>query len=123
MELKDITDVFAGAIEEKLSETVKSELMVYIKNILNNEVQTVVDSFVKTTKEQAANETGWCAFRDKYFLPGVVQFGLYAFTKVAEKIVESAPANTVIEETVKKVAEEAVASVVNAETTTETAAQ
>lgn len=55
-------------------------------------VESAVDAFCATTKEQAKTESGWCKIRDAIVLPLVLQGGVYIIKTVLSKTVKSTTA-------------------------------
>lgn len=50
-------------------------------------VESAVDAFCATTKEQAKTESGWCKIRDAIVLPLVLQGSVYIVKMVLSKTV------------------------------------
>lgn len=91
MTIDEIKELVTEAIQSKLTEAVKAQGMIAFQSFITDTGKPLADEFVAKVKEQAAAESGWCAFRDKYFIPGLVQVGVYAITKVLSQIVDASP--------------------------------
>jgi 6-pyruvoyl-tetrahydropterin synthase len=89
MTIEELKETLTSVITEELTDTLKNDLMNFIKQFVT-ELEPIADEFITKLKEQAVTETGWNAFRDKYFLPIVVQTGLYVVNKLMDKIINAA---------------------------------
>ena len=83
-------------------EAVKNEMMEHIGDFVRTEakenfvlwlkdkalpaVQEVADAYTAALKASAADETGWCRFRDAIFLPGLVDAALWLTGKALDEM-------------------------------------
>ena len=49
-------------------------------------MQEVADAYTAALKASAADETGWCRFRDAIFLPGLVDAALWLTGKALDEM-------------------------------------
>jgi hypothetical protein len=49
-------------------------------------IRDVVDAYIKQVKADSDNETGWSKFRDKFFIPYLVQGALYLINASLKRI-------------------------------------
>lgn len=75
IDVKDVTE----DVKQKVTSALLAEVLPTIEN--------AVDGFTATTKAQAANETGWCKWRDAIVLPLVMQGAVYVVKTVLTKTV------------------------------------
>ena len=72
---------------DKVTDTMKDELVKWLLETLLPLAKTAADDFVKQIKDQATSESGWCKIRDAIVLPFVIEGGLwlieFALNKVA----------------------------------------
>ena len=81
-----IRDAAADALHfDKVTEEMKSNLTQWLLAELLPVAEKAADEFCKQTKEQAADETGWCKIRDLIVLPFIVQGGVWLIRKTLEK--------------------------------------
>ena len=70
---------------DKVTEDMKSSLTQWLLAELLPVAEKAADEFCQQTKEQAANESGWCKIRDLIVLPFIVQGGVWLIRKTLEK--------------------------------------
>ena len=107
MTFEEIKKAAVDAITSALDEKAKNEVIKFLKDLVDTDLKTVVDTFVDEVKKQAVGEKGWCSFRDKYFLPGLVQIAMYALDKVLGKMLDASPAEVATVEAAAPAVEEA----------------
>lgn len=77
---------------EEVTEEVKQGVTQKILDEVIPVVESAVDAFCATTKEQSKTESGWCKLRDAIFLPLVMQGGVYVVKLVLSKTVKATAA-------------------------------
>lgn len=86
----DVRDNIESALKvDDVTESVKQQVTKAILAEVLPSIENAVDGFTATTKAQAANETGWCKWRDAIVLPLVMQGAVYVVKTVLEKTVEA----------------------------------
>lgn len=110
MTFEEIKKAAVDAITSALDEKAKNEVVKFLKDLVDTDLKAVVDTFVDEVKKQAVDEKGWCSFRDKYFLPGLVQITMYALDKVLGKMLEASPAEAAAVEAAAPAVAEAAAT-------------
>lgn len=123
MTFEEIKKAAVNAITSALDEKAKNEVIKFLKDLVDTDLKAVVDTFVDELKKQAVGEKGWCSFRDKYFLPGLVQIAMYALDKVLGKMLDASPAEVATVEAAAPAVEEATAAVESEAQTVATAAE
>ena len=69
MTIEEIKKAAIDAIGTEVTEKAKNDAIIFLKKVLNENVKPVAQTLVDELKEQAKTESGWCSFRDKYFIP------------------------------------------------------
>lgn len=80
---------------EEVTEEVKQGVTQKILDEVIPVVESAVDAFCATTKEQSKTESGWCKLRDAIVLPLVFQGSVYVIKTVLSKTVKATAAATV----------------------------
>ena len=107
MTTDELKQAAIATITTSLDEKMKNDAIVYLKNLLDTDIKEVAEAFADATRKQAADEHGWCAFRDRYFLPGMVKVSIDVLTAVLTKMLDaSAKAQVPFEEAAAPAAEE-----------------
>lgn len=84
----DIRDNALDALHvDEVTEEVKQGVTRKILDEVIPVVESAVDAFCATTKEQAKAESGWCKIRDAIVLPLVLQGCVYIVKTVLSKTV------------------------------------
>lgn len=84
----DIRDNALDALHvDDVTEEVKQDVTRKILDEVIPVVESAVDTFCATTKEQSKTEAGWCKIRDAIVLPLVLQGGVYIVKTVLSKTV------------------------------------
>lgn len=92
----EVRDNIADALHvDDVTEEVKQGVTRKILDEVIPVVESAVDAFCTTTKEQAKTESGWCKIRDAIVLPLVMQGGVYVIKLVLSKTVKATAAATV----------------------------
>lgn len=92
----DIRDNAVDALHvEEVTEEVKQSVTQKILDEVIPVVESAVDAFCATTKEQSKTESGWCKIRDAIVLPLVMQGGVYVIKTVLSKTIKATAAATV----------------------------
>lgn len=73
---------------DKVTDTMKDELVKWLLEVLLPMVKVAADDFVAQVKAQASSETGWCKIRDLVVLPFLIEGGLWLIEKVLEKTID-----------------------------------
>ena len=85
----EIRDNIVDAIDVKdVTEDVKQRVTAALLAEVLPTIETAVDGFTATTKEQAKEDAGWCKLRDGIVLPLVMQGAVYIVKTVLQKTVE-----------------------------------
>ena len=85
----DVRDNIESALKvDDVTEAVKQQVTKAILAEVLPSIENAVDGFTATTKAQAANETGWCKWRDAIVLPLVMQGAVFVVKTVLEKTVQ-----------------------------------
>ena len=83
------TEVRDNIVEALHVDDVTEQVKQNVTNAILTEVvpmvESAIDGFVDTLKEQAKNESGWCKLRDGVVLPIVMQGLVYAVKTVLAK--------------------------------------
>ena len=66
---------------DTVTDTMKQQLTNWLIETCLPLAETAAASFIAQTKEQAAEETGWCKIRDLIVLPAIINGGLWLVTK------------------------------------------
>ncbi len=73
---------------ETVTEDIKREFVNWLLTHLLPIAKESADKFIKQVREQAANESGWCKFRDLIVLPAIITGVLYIVQKALESVQE-----------------------------------
>lgn len=93
----EVRDNIADALHvDDVTEEVKQGVTQKILDEVIPVVESAVDAFCATTKEQAKTESGWCKIRDAIVLPLVLQGSVYIVKTVLSKTVKSTTAATTV---------------------------
>lgn len=89
----EIRDGIVDAIDVKdVTEDVKQKVTAAILAEILPSIESAVDGFTDTTREQAKTETGWCKIRDSIVLPLVIEGAVFVVKTVLEKTIEKTAA-------------------------------
>lgn len=89
----DVRDNIVDALHvDDVTEEVKQGVTQKILDEVIPVVESAVDAFCATTKEQAKTESGWCKIRDAIVLPLVLQGSVYVVKLVLSKTVSQTAA-------------------------------
>lgn len=84
----EIRDGIVDAIDVKdVTEDVKQKVTSAILAEVLPSIESAVDGFTATTREQAKTEAGWCKIRDGIVLPLVMQGAVFVVKTVLTKTV------------------------------------
>lgn len=72
---------------DKVTDTMKDELVKWLLETLLPLAKTAADDFVKQIKDQATSESGWCKIRDAIVLPFIIEGGLWLIELALSKVV------------------------------------
>ena len=74
---------------DKVTEEMKNDVTQWILSEILPAGKKAADEFCAQTKEQAANESGWCKVRDMIVLPFLIQGGIWLIERTLEKTVSA----------------------------------
>ncbi len=66
----------------------KEASVLWIRDEALPAIREVSETYTAALKESSEQETGWCRFRDRVFLPCIVDAGLWIVGKTLESIIE-----------------------------------
>lgn len=86
----DVRDNVVDALHvDDVTEDVKQGVTQKILDEVIPVVESAVDAFCATTKEQSKTESGWCKIRDAIVLPLVMQGGVAIIKTVLSKTIKA----------------------------------
>lgn len=87
----EVRDNIVDALHvEDITEDVKQHVTNTILSEIIPVIESAVDSFCTTIKEQSKSESGWCKVRDAIVLPLLMQGSVYVIKLVLSKTVAQA---------------------------------
>ena len=92
MTIEEIKNEIVTHIDEFITPEMKAEGVKFLRNEVLPYVKEVLQTALGKVEKQAADEKGWCYFRDKYFYPNLSRVVLYAVDKVLGKMEAAATA-------------------------------
>ena len=78
-------DMINGA-KDIVTEQAKQDFVNWVDVTVMPNVRDVIDTYVDQVKADSDNETGWSKFRDKFFIPYLVQGALYLINASLKRI-------------------------------------
>lgn len=75
---------------DEVTEDMKQGLTKWLLETAYPLAESAANSFITQTREQAANEVGWCKVRDLVVLPFIINGGLWLIEKALSKSNENA---------------------------------
>lgn len=78
-------DMMDGA-KDIVTEQAKQDFINWVDVTIMPNIRDVVDAYIKQVKADNDNETGWSKFRDKFFIPYLVQGALYLINASLKRI-------------------------------------
>lgn len=78
-------DMMDGA-KDIVTEQAKQDFINWVDVTVMPNIRDVVDAYIKQVKADGDNETGWSKFRDKFFIPYLVQGALYLINASLKRI-------------------------------------
>jgi pyridoxine 5'-phosphate synthase PdxJ len=91
MTIEEIKKAAIDAIGTEVTEKAKNDAIIFLKKVLNENVKPVAQTLVDELKEQAKTESGWCSFRDKYFIPGLIDVTEFVLDKAFTLMINASP--------------------------------
>lgn len=87
-----VRDGLVAALDVKeVTESAKEQMITSLVTDGMDAISAVADKFVEQVQAQASDETGWCAIRDKFVLPLLINGTLWAVKLVLAKSAQSTP--------------------------------
>ncbi len=82
----EVRDGLVAALDVKeVTESAKEQMLQSLATDGMDAISAVADKFVEQVQAQAAEETGWCAIRDRFVLPLLMNGTLWAIKLVLAK--------------------------------------
>lgn len=82
----EVRDGLVAALDVKeVAESAKDQMITSLATDGMDAMSEVADKFVEQVQAQASEETGWCAIRDRFVLPLLVNGTLWAIKLVLAK--------------------------------------
>lgn len=78
-------DMMDGA-KDIVTEQAKQDFINWVDVTVMPNIRDVVDAYIKQVKADSDNENGWSKFRDKFFIPYLVQGALYLINASLKRI-------------------------------------
>lgn len=78
-------DMMDGA-KDIVTEQAKQDFINWVDVTVMPNIRDVVDAYIKQVKADSDNETGWSKFRNKFFIPYLVQGALYLINASLKRI-------------------------------------
>ena len=92
MTIEELKEQVLQFINNSITEVTKNDLIVWLKDNIDSQLTPISDAFVDKLKEQANEESGWCKFRDKYFIPTLINGVLFITSKLLVKMIDASNA-------------------------------
>lgn len=92
MTIEEIKNEIVTHIDEFITPEMKAEGVKFLRNEVLPKAKEVLQVALDKLEEQAANESGWCLFRDKYFYPALIRIAHYLLEKALDKMEAAANA-------------------------------
>lgn len=87
----DVRDGVVAALDVKeVTESAKEQILASLVTDGIDAISAVADKFVVQVQAQADDETGWCAIRDRFVLPLLINGILWTAKLVLDKSAQSA---------------------------------
>ena len=84
-------DIIKNELKEHIGDFVKDEakeaLLRWLKDEALPALKEIVDIYTAEIEKSSETETGWCKFRDRVFLPCVIDGSLWAIGKALDGMV------------------------------------
>ena len=81
-------DIIKNELKEHIGDFVRTEAkeasVLWLRNEVLPAIRDVATVYTTALKESSEKETGWCKFRDRVFLPCVVDGALWLIGKVLD---------------------------------------
>ena len=87
MKLDIITNELKNHIGDFVQNDAKEALLLWLKNEALPAVKEIASVYTAALIESSEQETGWCKFRDRVFLPCVIDGGLWFIGKALDNMV------------------------------------
>ena len=87
MKLDVIKDELKNHVGDFVKTDAKEATVIWLKDKALPAAREVADAYTSTLRESSEKEVGWCKFRDRVFLPCVVDGGLWFAGKALEAMV------------------------------------
>ena len=87
MHISEIKNMVLANMDNYVTESAKSKTLVWLRDTALPACAVVGESYTNKLKEQAANERGWCKFRDEFCLPFVVSGAKIVIGKVLNQMI------------------------------------
>ena len=110
MELEELKNEALNSVDKIITPKAKGEAIAFLKDNALPKLSSFADGLISGVKNSAAGKSGWCYFRDMYFLPGTLNLIIWALGKLLDRM-EAATAKEIT-------AEENAAAAETADTTT-----
>lgn len=73
---------------EYVSEAAINTFMKWLQTAGLPEVKAFAAEYIHALSERGENETGWTKFRDRFFIPAVINAGLWLFETTLDRVVK-----------------------------------
>lgn len=117
MELEELKKEALESVDKIITPKAKGEAIAFLKDNALPKLSSFADGLISGVKNSAAGKSGWCYFRDMYFLPCTVNLIIWALGKLLDRM-EAATAKEIAAEETAAAAETA-DTTVTAETGTQ----
>lgn len=97
MELEELKNEALNSVDKIITPKAKGEAITFLKDNALPKLSSFADGLVSGIKGSAAGKSGWCYFRDMYFLPGTVNLVIWALGKLLDRM-EAATAKEITAE-------------------------
>ena len=88
----EVRDGLVSALDVKeVTESAKDQMLASLVTDGMDAIGVVADKFVEQVQMQGSEETGWCAIRDRFVLPLLINGTLWAVKLVLAKSAQSTP--------------------------------
>ena len=84
MKLEIIKNELKNQVTDFVKTEAKETSVVWLRNEALPALKEVADAYTAALKESSENETGWCKFRDRVFLPCAVDGALWLIGKALD---------------------------------------
>lgn len=84
MKLSNITDELKNNIADFVKTEAKDASVLWLQGTAFPTVQEIAKSYTEALIKSSEQETGWCKFRDRVFLPCTVELALWLIGKALD---------------------------------------